>query len=311
MFVDIISLFLMLIFSLVSVGFLTLMERKILGFIQIRKGPLKVGFLGIFQPFSDALKLFSSEFFFPLNSNFNLYWVSPLVMLLISMIVWLSFPYWYIVLSWKYSLIFMLIVLSMSVYPVMACGWSSNSSYSMLGCLRVIAQSVSYEVSFFLLIMTFIYMIGSMKILDYLSFQYNTWFIILIFPIFIMLLVSLLAELNRTPFDFSEGESELVSGFNIEYGGSGFAFSFLGEYLSILFSSTLIVILFLGSLNSHNLFFLKIMMVTFIIIILRGTLPRYRYDKLMNLCWKSFLSCSIFMIMFYTSLFYFKQYSVN
>uniref|UniRef100_UPI0030FE1BAA NADH dehydrogenase subunit 1 n=1 Tax=Egeirotrioza xingi TaxID=3132083 RepID=UPI0030FE1BAA len=304
MFVNVVSLFLMMVFSLVSVGFLTLLERKILGFIQVRKGPLKVGFMGIFQPFSDALKLFSKEFFFPLSSNFYPYWISPVVMLFISLIVWIVFPYWYVIFSWKFSFIFMFIILSMSVYPVMVSGWSSNSSYSMLGCLRVIAQSISYEVSFFLLIMILIYLTGSMKILEFTKVQYNVWFFVFMLPIFIMLFVSLLAELNRTPFDFSEGESELVSGFNIEYGGSGFAFGFLGEYLSILFSSMLIVVLFLGSLTSGVSFFLKILMMSFIIIIIRGSLPRYRYDKLMNLCWKSFLSSSLLMIVFYTALCY-------
>nr|YP_009501982.1 NADH dehydrogenase subunit 1 [Russelliana solanicola]AWU49063.1 NADH dehydrogenase subunit 1 [Russelliana solanicola] len=301
MFVNFISLLFMSLFSMIGVAFLTLMERKVLGFIQIRKGPNSVGVVGLFQPFSDAVKLYTKEFFFPVKSNFYPYWVSPILSLVISMLVWVVFPYFYVVISWSYSIMFMFCVLSMGVYGTMISGWSSNSSYSILGCLRVVAQSISYEVSFFLLILTLIYFTGSMKVSFLMHSQDKVWLLFIVFPIFIMLVVSFLAELNRTPFDFSEGESELVSGFNVEYGGSGFAFIFLAEYLSIIFASGMLALMFFGGYTLTLMFYLKLGLLSFIIITIRGTLPRYRYDKLMGMCWKVYLSVALSMILFYTS----------
>nr|YP_010026399.1 NADH dehydrogenase subunit 1 [Cacopsylla citrisuga]QOQ84945.1 NADH dehydrogenase subunit 1 [Cacopsylla citrisuga] len=302
MFVNFSSYLVMVVFSLVGVAFLTLLERKLLGYVQLRKGPNKVGVMGLFQPFSDAVKLFTKEFFFPLKCNFNLYWLSPMVSFIVSVSVWLVFPYFFVLSSWKLGVLYFFSVLSFSVYGIMFSGWSSNSCYSILGALRVIAQSISYEVSFFLLILCVLYFSGSMNLCDLSVVQQHMSFIFFLFPIFIMLFVSFLAELNRTPFDFSEGESELVSGFNIEYGGVGFAFIFLSEYLSIIFSSVIVSVFFLGGSVAFLWFYLKLLFISLIIIIIRGTLPRYRYDKLMNMCWKSYLSASLFMILFYLSL---------
>nr|WMH03415.1 NADH dehydrogenase subunit 1 [Cacopsylla melanoneura] len=302
MFVNFSSYLIMTIFSLVGVAFLTLLERKLLGYVQLRKGPNKVGVMGLFQPFSDAVKLFSKEFFFPLKSNFNLYWVSPIISFIVSVSVWLVFPYFFVLLSWKLSILYLFSVLSFSIYGIMISGWASNSCYSVLGALRVVAQSISYEVSFFLLILCILYFSGSMNLFDLSVIQQNGWFIWLLFPIFIMLFVSFLAELNRTPFDFSEGESELVSGFNVEYGGVGFAFIFLSEYLSIIFSSVIMCIFFLGGGPEFLGFYLKFLFISLTIILVRGTLPRYRYDKLMSMCWKSYLMVSLTMILFYLSL---------
>nr|YP_009502253.1 NADH dehydrogenase subunit 1 [Acizzia uncatoides]AWU48810.1 NADH dehydrogenase subunit 1 [Acizzia uncatoides] len=301
MFVSLIGCFLMMISSLISVAFLTLLERKVLGYLQLRKGPNKVGMLGVFQPFCDAIKLFSSEFFFPIKSNFYFYWVSPFLAFTVSVLVWLSYPYFNLIISWKFSVLFMFCVLSISVYSIMFSGWSSNSSYGVLGSLRVVAQSVSYEVSFFLLILAVLFFSGSMTLSSLSLIQLKTWLMLFLFPVFVMMSVSFLAELNRTPFDFSEGESELVSGFNVEYGGSGFAFIFLSEYLSILFSSTILVIFFCGGLDCSLFFFIKVTFFSFFIIVIRGTLPRYRYDKLMNMCWKSYLTVILFLSLFYLS----------
>lgn len=154
----------------------------------------------------------------------------------------------------------------------------------MLGCLRVVAQSISYEVSFYLLILCILFMIKRLVIGDFFIYQTKVWSIILILPVFIIIFVSFLAELNRTPFDFTEGESELVSGFNIEYGGVGFALIFLGEYLRILFSRIILNILFIGGLNFNLTRYLKVLVISLLIILIRGTLPRYRYDKLIILC---------------------------
>nr|YP_009443411.1 NADH dehydrogenase subunit 1 [Diaphorina lycii]ATR80195.1 NADH dehydrogenase subunit 1 [Diaphorina lycii] len=289
----------MSLFSLISVAFLTLLERKVLGFVQLRKGPNKSGMVGIFQPFSDAIKLYTKEFFIPLKSNDYPYWVTPLIALGISLSAWVVYPYFYLLSSWKLSVMYMFCVLSVGVYSIMVSGWFSNSSYSILGCMRVLAQSISYEVSFFFLVLCLLYFSESASMLEFLVFQQFTWFLTFLFPIFLMLLVSFLAELNRTPFDFSEGESELVSGFNVEYGGSGFAFIFLSEYLSILFSSVVLALFFLGSLTEY-LFYFKMGVVSVFIIIIRGTLPRYRYDKLMSMCWKTYLTVVLFLMLFYS-----------
>nr|YP_010987689.1 NADH dehydrogenase subunit 1 [Psyllopsis discrepans]WON66121.1 NADH dehydrogenase subunit 1 [Psyllopsis discrepans] len=299
MFLNILCCLIMLMMSLLSVAFLTLLERKILSYIQIRKGPSKVGIQGIFQPFSDAIKLYSKEFFIPLKINMYPYWLSPIFSLVVMCIVWIMFPYFYLVVSWKYSLLFMFCVISLGVYGVMVSGWSSNSCYSILGGIRSVAQSVSYEVSFFLMILCLLFFSSSLSLLDFTEIQEKVWGLMYTFPIFIMLVVSFLAELNRSPFDFSEGESELVSGFNVEYGGSGFAFIFLAEYLSILFASMFICMMFMGGGSSTFLFYLKLTFVSFFIILVRGSLPRYRYDKLMNLCWKSYLMVVLNMILFY------------
>nr|ATI24702.1 NADH dehydrogenase subunit 1 [Rhinocola aceris] len=301
MYLNLFVYLIMILFVLLSVAFLTLLERKLLSYIQMRKGPDKVGFMGIFQPFGDAIKLFTKEFFVPLNVNIYPYWVSPLVALSLSIIYWLGFPYLFVVLSWQYSILFIFSIMSVSVYSVMVAGWSSNSCYAILGCIRSIAQSISYEVSFFLMFFSLIFFSLSLNLLDFFFVQRYTLFLGFCFPVFLMIFISLLAELNRSPFDFSEGESELVSGFNVEYGGYWFAFIFLSEYMNILFSSMLLVFMFI-SVSMNFFFFFFLCFFSFLIIVVRGTLPRYRYDKLMNMCWKSYLITILNFLIFYSSL---------
>nr|ARH54025.1 NADH dehydrogenase subunit 1 [Stricticollis tobias] len=289
----------MVVGVLVGVAFLTLLERKVLGYIQIRKGPNKVGFMGILQPFSDAIKLFTKEQTYPLMSNFNIYYFCPLINLMISLMLWLMMPYLSVFLNFNLSVLFFLSVSSLSVYTLMLAGWSSNSNYSLLGSLRSVAQTISYEVSLSLILMSYIYLTLSMNIIEFTNIQSYSWLLFLTFPLCLMWVVSSLAETNRTPFDFAEGESELVSGFNIEYSSGGFAMIFLAEYASILFMSMICVMLFLGADLYSFVFFLKLVFMSFFWIWVRGTLPRFRYDKLMGLAWKSFLPCSLNFMLFY------------
>nr|YP_010010570.1 NADH dehydrogenase subunit 1 [Psylliodes chlorophana]QOH99589.1 NADH dehydrogenase subunit 1 [Psylliodes chlorophana] len=294
---------LILIFSvLVSIAFLTLLERKVLSYIQVRKGPNKVGFIGLVQPFSDAIKLLTKEQIYPLMSNFNLYYICPVMNLFLSLFLWFSMPFISVNLNFNLSILFFLSVSSLSVYSIMLAGWSSNSNYSLLGSLRSVAQTISYEVSLVLILMSFLFLILSLNFIDFLKYQEYIWFIFGMSPLCLMWIVSSLAETNRTPFDFAEGESELVSGFNVEYSSGGFVMIFLAEYSNILFMSMVSVILFLGANLVSFSFFLKLSLISFIWLWVRGTLPRYRYDKLMYLAWKTYLPVSLNLLLLFSSM---------
>uniref|UniRef100_A0AB39U397 NADH-ubiquinone oxidoreductase chain 1 n=1 Tax=Anomala xantholoma TaxID=3240852 RepID=A0AB39U397_9SCAR len=292
----------LLVCVLVGVAFLTLMERKVLGYIQIRKGPNKVGFMGIPQPFSDAIKLFTKEQTYPLMSNFFIYFMSPVFNLFLSLLLWMCMPFFTFLFNFNLGILYFLCCSSLSVYTIMIAGWSSNSNYALLGGIRSVAQTISYEVSLSLILLSFLLLILSLNILDFMKFQNTVWFIFLCFPLSMAWLVSSLAETNRTPFDFAEGESELVSGFNVEYSSGGFALIFLAEYSSILFMSMLCVMLFLGGNVFSFGFYIKLVFMAFIWVWVRGTLPRYRYDKLMYLCWKGFLPVSLNFLLFFLGL---------
>nr|YP_009049156.1 NADH dehydrogenase subunit 1 [Tribolium audax]AIE43749.1 NADH dehydrogenase subunit 1 [Tribolium audax] len=293
------SMIVLIIGVLIGVAFLTLLERKILGYIQIRKGPNKVGFMGLLQPFSDAIKLFTKEQTFPMFSNFLIYYFSPIMNFFIALLLWMMMPFLTVFFNFNLSLLFFLSVSSLSVYTIMLAGWSSNSSYALLGSLRSIAQTISYEVSLGLILMSFIFLILSVNLIDLGLFQINCWFIFLCLPLCGIWVISSLAETNRTPFDFAEGESELVSGFNVEYSSGSFALIFLAEYASILFMSMICVMLFLGANLSSFTFFVKLVFISFFWIWVRGTLPRFRYDKLMYLAWKSFLPSSLNYLIYF------------
>nr|YP_009327164.1 NADH dehydrogenase subunit 1 [Orthetrum chrysis]ANX09988.1 NADH dehydrogenase subunit 1 [Orthetrum chrysis] len=287
---------------LVGVAFLTLLERKVLGYIQIRKGPNKVGYCGIVQPFSDAIKLFSKEQTFPMMSNYLPYYFSPVFSLFISLVIWSIMPFYFGLYNFGLGLLFFLCCTSVGVYTVMIAGWSSNSIYSLLGGLRAVAQTISYEVSLALILISFIILSGGYNLTNFILYQDLIWFLFITFPLMIVWFASSLAETNRTPFDFAEGESELVSGFNTEYSSGGFALIFMAEYSSILFMSMLFVMLFLGGDYGSLFFILKLVMVSFLFIWIRGTLPRYRYDKLMYLAWKSFLPVSLNYLIFFSGM---------
>nr|YP_010374023.1 NADH dehydrogenase subunit 1 [Episesarma lafondii]QJH91617.1 NADH dehydrogenase subunit 1 [Episesarma lafondii] len=299
MIVEIINYLVLIICVLIGVAFVTLLERKILGYIQIRKGPNKVGFMGILQPFSDAVKLFTKEQMIPTVSNFMIYYMCPVFSLFISLLVWVVMPYEINLVNFNLSILFFLACLSMGVYSTMIAGWSSNCKYSLLGSLRAVAQTISYEVSLALILLSFVMLIGGFNLNLFNEYQANFWFIIIAFPLSMVWFSSCLAETNRTPFDFAEGESELVSGFNTEYGAGGFALIFMAEYASILFMSVLFVIFFLGSSPFSVVFYIKSVMIAFVFVWVRGTLPRLRYDKLMYLAWKSYLPLSINYLIFF------------
>nr|YP_005089073.1 NADH dehydrogenase subunit 1 [Liriomyza bryoniae]AEO51709.1 NADH dehydrogenase subunit 1 [Liriomyza bryoniae] len=297
-FLSFLMILLLVICVLISVAFLTLLERKVLGYIQIRKGPNKVGLMGLPQPFCDAIKLFTKEQTYPLMSNYISYCFSPIFSLFLSLLIWLSMPVLIKIVSFNLSILFFLCCTSLGVYTVMVAGWSSNSNYALLGALRAVAQTISYEVSLALILLSFVFLINNYNFLSFYFYQKFIWFFFIMLPLVLVWLSISMAETNRTPFDFAEGESELVSGFNVEYSSSGFALIFMSEYSSILFMSMLFVVLFLGSDMLNILFYVKLIFVGFLFIWVRGTLPRFRYDKLMYLAWKSFLPFSLNYLFF-------------
>nr|WRY72421.1 NADH dehydrogenase subunit 1 [Eurhadina rubra] len=294
-----ITCLILFVMILVSVGFFTLLERKIMGYMHVRKGPNKVGFLGLLQPFSDGAKLFLKEQYYPINSNFFIYYICPLLSLIQSLFIWLLFPYYFNSVDFQYGFLFFLCVSSLGVYGLIICGWSSNSMYSMLGCMRSVSQAISYEVSLSMILLSFFLLCDSYNLMNFFSLQNMNWFVFFSFPVFFCWFSCSLAETNRSPFDFSEGESELVSGFNVEYGSGGFALLFISEYSSIIFMSMISCLIFLGGNFISFFFFLKIVFLCFFFVWVRCSLPRYRYDKLMYLAWKCYLPISLNYIFFF------------
>nr|YP_009347426.1 NADH dehydrogenase subunit 1 [Mesapia peloria]APU93534.1 NADH dehydrogenase subunit 1 [Mesapia peloria] len=295
----ILGLMIMFIGVLIGVAFLTLLERKILGYIQIRKGPNKLGYMGILQPFSDGIKLFSKEQIYLNYSNYLYYYYSPVFGFFLSLIIWSLIPYYFNLIMFNLGVLFFFCCTSIGVYILLMAGWSSNSNYSMLGGLRAVAQTISYEVSLALILSSSLILIMDFNLLKLNLYQENVWFLFLMLPLSMCMFSSMLAETNRTPFDFTEGESELVSGFNIEYSSGGFAMIFLAEYSSILFMSMMFTLLYLGGYSLSLMFYIKLVIISFFFIWVRGTLPRYRYDKLMYLCWKIYLPISLNMMILY------------
>nr|YP_010852768.1 NADH dehydrogenase subunit 1 [Neope ramosa]WGL40135.1 NADH dehydrogenase subunit 1 [Neope ramosa] len=307
----IIGVLILIIGVLIGVAFLVLLERKVLGYIQIRKGPNKVGFLGLLQPFSDAIKLFSKEQVYLNYSNYIFYYFSPILSFMLSLMIWMVIPYYFNMIMFNMGVLFFLCCMSLGVYTVMISGWSSNTNYSLLGGLRAVAQTISYEVSLILIMLSSLILIMDFNLMKFTNYQMLVWFLFMMLPLSLCFLSSLMAEVNRTPFDFAEGESELVSGFNVEYSSGGFALIFLAEYSSILFMSLLFTIIYMGGYSLSLFFYLKMISISFLFIWVRGTLPRYRYDKLMYLCWKSYLPISLNYLLFFIGLMMMMNYKMN
>lgn len=295
---NIINLLVLLVVLLVGIAFLTLLERKILGYIQIRKGPNKVGIIGIFQPFRDAIKLLNKEIFYVLKSNYNLYYLCPLLSFRVMLIMWVLFPYVTNFYFLNYSILLIILFITLGGYLIIFMGWSANSMYSIIGSIRSVSQILSYEVRFILIILVLIIIRERYSFLDFLNFQFNFWYIIILYPLFIIYFIRVLAELNRSPIDFIEGESELVSGFNIEYFRGGFTLIFLAEYGMIIFFRVFSIILFTSLLKRNFFIFIFVSLFSLMIIFMRGLLPRMRYDELIYLCWKIILPLILIYIIF-------------
>lgn len=254
------SLFIIILFVLLTVAFFTLIERKILSSVQRRKGPSNVGFFGLLQPFADVFKLLLKETIVPGRADFLIFNYSPIHTFILSFMLWiiLSFYEDFSFYDSEYSLLYLFVISSLSVFGIIFSGWSSNSKYAFLGSLRSTAQLISYEVSLGLIFLSIILCTKSLNISDIILFQEDCWFIFPYFPLFFLYFISILAETNRTPFDLPEAEAELVSGYNVEYSSMGFALFFVAEYANILFLSTLCCILFFGGWSPTFLFKLQL-----------------------------------------------------
>lgn len=294
---------------LLAVAYITLFERKILGAIQIRKGPNVVGIFGLLQPLADGLKLIVKELLVPISSTTNLFFLSPIITFVLSIFVLISLPFssYEIFFDFDFGIILIFGVSSLGIYGIVLSGWSSNSRYSFLGSLRSTAQIISYEVSIGLIVQSVLVVVGSINMIKIVEFQSHIWLVFPLFPSFLLFFFSALAETNRPPFDLPEAESELVSGYNVEYSGPTFALFFIGEYLNIIASCILITTLFFGGstfsifnifIDSSFIFSLKVIFFLFSFIWVRATLPRFRYDQLIQLGWKTFLPISFGWVFF-------------
>ena len=294
---------------LISVAYLTLAERKVIGYSQTRKGPNVVGIYGLLQPLADGVKLFSKEMLIPNHVSIFLYFFSPILALTLGLAVWGLMPLSQSSVASDVNLGILIIfaLSSVGVYAILMSGWSSNSKYAFMGSLRAAAQMISYEVSIGLIIISVILCAGSMNLINIIHAQEQTsWFLFPLLPAGFMFFISCLAETNRAPFDLTEGESELVSGYNVEYSSMTFALFFLAEYAHIIFMSFLFALIFLGGwsffLSSPIVFFIKGTFIVFLFIWVRTSFPRLRYDQLMSLLWKSYLPLSLSLIIMINSI---------
>jgi NADH-quinone oxidoreductase subunit H len=292
---------------LIAVAYLTLAERRVIGFMQLRKGPNVVGPFGLFQPFADALKLMAKETIMPAGANKIVFMIAPMLTFILSLVAWAVIPFGedLVIANINVGILYLFAISSLGVYGVIMAGWASNSKYAFLGALRSAAQMVSYEVSMGLVIINVLLCAGTLNLSGIVEAQRGMWFALPLLPMFVVFFISTLAETNRAPFDLPEGESELVAGYFVEYSSMSFALFFLGEYAHMILMSSMTVVLFLGGwlppfdiwplniIPGPLWFIIKIMLVLFVFLWVRATTPRYRYDQLMRLGWKIFLPFSL------------------
>tara|TARA_Y100000994_G_scaffold239929_1_gene234072 strand:- start:250 stop:1272 length:1023 start_codon:yes stop_codon:yes gene_type:complete len=309
------------------VAYTTYSERKIIGFMQSRMGPMRVGPSGIFQPIADVIKLFTKEVIIPSNANTGLFLTAPIIMLVPSLLVWSVIPLseYFVISNINAGLLFILALTSLSVYGVILAGWASNSKYAFLGSMRSAAQIIAYEIAMGFALVGVLMAAGSLNLQEIIISQRGglfSWYWLPLFPLFIIYLIAGIAETNRAPFDVSEGESEIVAGFHVEYSGVAFAMFFLAEYMNIILISILVTIMFFGGWLSpfENSFLeiyfawipgfiwisVKTLFFIFLFLWLRATLPRYRYDQIMRLGWKVFLPITIIWIFLEGIMIYYK-----
>nr|YP_001491253.1 NADH dehydrogenase subunit 1 [Spicara maena]BAF51764.1 NADH dehydrogenase subunit 1 [Spicara maena]BAQ20877.1 NADH dehydrogenase subunit 1 [Spicara maena] len=294
---------------LLAVAFLTLLERKVLSYMQHRKGPNIVGPYGLLQPIADGVKLFIKEPVRPSTSSPILFLFTPMLALTLALTLWAPMPLPYPVIDLNLGVLFILALSSLAVYSILGSGWASNSKYALIGALRAVAQTISYEVSLGLILLSAIIFTGGFTLQIFNIAQESIWLILPAWPLAAMWYVSTLAETNRAPFDLTEGESELVSGFNVEYAGGPFALFFLAEYANILLMNTLSATLFLGAshvptlpeLTAMNLM-TKAALLSVMFLWVRASYPRFRYDQLMHLIWKNFLPLTLALVIWHLSL---------
>lgn len=304
-----------LLFVLLSVAFFVGLERQILGTVQRRQGPKIIGFYGVLQSIADGVKLLLKESIIPKDSNILIFFFAPIFTFALALSNWpvIPFNYGYILTDFDFGILYLFTISSLSVHSIIMAGWSSNSKYAFLGALRSAAQMISYEVSLGVTIVSVVLLARSFNLTEIVLQQKEVWFLVPLFPMFIIFFLCALAETNRHPFDLPEAESELVSGYNVEYAAMGFALFFLAEYSNIIMMSFLTVIFFLGGwtpLFSNEIFFFipdslnlsfKVFFFMYLFVLIRGTIPRYRYDQLMRLGWKIFLPISLAYVMILSS----------
>nr|QDH07444.1 NADH dehydrogenase subunit 1 [Pilsbryoconcha exilis] len=289
----IVSQLVVMVLALVAMAFLTLMERKSLAYMQLRKGPNKLGLAGLPQPMADAMKLLTKETSTPAAANWLPMSMAPLMALLLSLFIWALYPSTHLLSQKSLGLLLFISVSAMAVYPIMVGGWTSNSKYALLGATRAMAQTISYEIPMIFSLIFYSLMANTLNLSALcitLSLKFKC---LLATPMALVWLTTILAETNRTPFDFAEGESELVSGFNVEYSGTKFAILFMAEYLNILFMSMMSSILLMNGLVWAPAF-------AFFFLLARGTMPRHRYDLMMNMAWESLIPTSLVFILLVT-----------
>nr|YP_007374996.1 NADH dehydrogenase subunit 1 [Neoscopelus macrolepidotus]BAM74811.1 NADH dehydrogenase subunit 1 [Neoscopelus macrolepidotus] len=294
---------------LLAVAFLTLIERKVLGYMQLRKGPNIVGPYGLLQPIADGVKLFIKEPIRPSTSSPFLFLATPILALTLALTLWAPMPIPYPVTDLNLGILFVLALSSLAVYSILGSGWASNSKYALVGALRAVAQTISYEVSLGLILLSVIIFVGGFSLQTFNTAQESIWLAVPAWPLAAMWYISTLAETNRAPFDLTEGESELVSGFNVEYAGGPFALFFLAEYANILLMNSLSTILFLGAYHMPHLpeltainLMTKAAFLSMVFLWVRASYPRFRYDQLMHLVWKNFLALTLVLVIWHLGL---------